>query len=37
MIMLKKLLSKLKGKQEETSKDVNAFKESERKMKQTEV
>ena len=35
--MLKRLFSKLKGKQEETSKDVNAFKESEKGTKQTEV
>jgi hypothetical protein len=35
--MLKKLFSKLKGKHEETSKDVNAFKESEKEMNQTEV
>lgn len=31
MIMLKRLFSKLKGKQDETSNDVNAYKESEGK------
>jgi hypothetical protein len=35
--MLKRLFSKLKGKQEATSKDANALKESEKETKQTEV
>lgn len=35
--MLKKLFSRLRGKQEETSKDVNAFKEFEIEKNQVEV
>jgi|OM-RGC.v1.039919484 hypothetical protein len=35
--MLKRLFLKLKGKQDKTSKDVNAFKEFEKEVKQIEV